>query len=75
MKYEIVLSKDLKIGDIIIHNGGIILINQIYMCIGAGSFDFGEYISVKATNCGTYPSDGLFDFWLYRELPVVKVTK
>lgn len=77
-KYEIVLGKDLKPGDIIIHKYQRFLIKNCGNGKGAGSTDFGEYTYVD----GNFIYKSLWekmlgwksfeDFWTYQECPIIR---
>mgnify|MGYP003396224233 CR=1 FL=1 len=72
--YEIVLGKDLKIGDVIVHNCHKIIITNVSPGKGAGSIDFGEYISIKAIHPTSWnPFKKNLEFWTYNNCPLVKI--
>lgn len=73
-KYVIVRAKELQVNDIIIERGIRFEINQVILGHGAGSFDFGEYVSIQGHFVNGNPTDPYPEksFWLYRESPTIK---
>lgn len=73
-KYIIVRAKELENKNIIIHLGSRF---EIYACgqgVGAGSYEFGEYVWIKGSFVNSNPTDlyPVKDFWLYQESPIIK---
>lgn len=72
--YKIILSKELKPGDKIIHNYTKFVIVDCGRGAGAGSFDFGEYFWIRATPIGVKSTNHLIQsFWSFQECPVIKI--
>ncbi len=71
-KYVIVRGENLKNGDIIIHKGSRFKIENCGMGLGAGSFDFGVYISVDGHFTSSWNPYKRENFWLYKNSPIVK---
>lgn len=68
-KYEIVLTKDLKPGNVIIHNYSTFLIYKCDKGSGAGN-EFGEYYSISGEFCRfNQPAS----FWSFDDCPIIKV--
>ena len=73
-KYEIKLGQDLIIGDKIVYCSKIVTIIKCVHGSGAGSFDFGEYVSVIISPCDTsFIEEDVV--WLYMKCPYVVVKK
>ena len=71
-KYKIVLGKDLKVGDIIVHNRQRCVITFCHQESGAGSFDFGDgYISVHAKRLTGQVGFLEQEFWTFPECPTI----
>lgn len=75
-KYTVVTAKELKPGDIIIHNYHLFKITGCGCGKGSGSLDFGEYFWIKGyyfiyPNLKTVCTIG--DFWSFQECPMIKV--
>ncbi len=71
MNYSIVLAKDLQLGDTIIHNSHKVTIIGIALGSGAGSFDFGEYLTIDVQNSNY---DVEREIWTFRECPWIVVS-
>lgn len=69
--YDIVLGEDLKVGDIIIHNYQRCVITSLSNGKGAGSLDFGEYISVVANKLTGQVGHLTLKFWVFEDCPVI----
>jgi hypothetical protein len=68
--YEIILGKDIRPGNTIIYNSSKALVTSVHIGSGAGSFDFGTYILIKAVNHKN--NDYRIEFWTFENCPVVK---
>ena len=68
--YEIILGKDIRPGDTIIYNSLKALVTSVAIGNGAGSFDFGTYIIIKAVNHKN--NDSRIEFLTFENCPVVK---
>lgn len=67
--FEVILGKDLKVGDIIVHDFQRMLVKSCVKGAGAGTIEFGVYISVV---CELLYNDEEFNFWTYQECPMIK---
>ena len=68
--YEVILGKDIRPGNTIIYNSSKALVTSVRIGGGAGSFDFGTYILVKAVNHKN--ANYRIEFWTFENCPVVK---
>lgn len=67
---EIVLGKDLKAGDVIVYDSAKVVVVECTPGKGAGSFDFGEYVSLKVAR--SY-QDIVDTVWTFAECPIVVI--
>ena len=70
-QYKIVLGKDLKVGDIIVHKNERVLITSASKGGGSGSFDFGTYLPIKAERLTGQEGYLAVDFWTFVECPTI----
>lgn len=73
-QYIIVRGRDLKNNDLIIQNGLRFEIQNCQFGKFAGSFEFGEYITIIGKFINTNPTDinPIKTFWVYQDSPIVK---
>lgn len=73
--YKIIKGCEIQKGDVVIHNHEKFLVSDCGQGAYAGSFDFGEYFWVKGRPVGLYNPFKKYDFWTYKNCPVIKVSK
>lgn len=69
--YKMVWGKDLSVGDIVVHNYQRCVLTSVSRGRGAGSFDYGEYVSVIANKTTSWSNSREVDFWTYENCPVI----
>jgi hypothetical protein len=72
-EYKMILGSDIREGDKIVHDAGVILVNKVSLGSHAGSVIFGNYISILG-HWYNYPEDpSPVHFWSYRDKPEVRL--
>lgn len=69
--YILIQGKELEVGDVIIHKHARCLVTHCNPGKGAGSFDFGEYIAVRANKLTGQVGFLEHEFWTYENCPVI----
>lgn len=75
-KYEIILGKDVKRGDIIIYDADKYMIMKAEKGMGAPSYYFGVYVGIQAIRLREFDSSttpSIQSFWLFEDLPIIKI--
>jgi len=68
--YKIKLAKDLEMGDIFYVHGIKHLVKKYNQCLGAGSFEFGEYGILYFWKPNIFSDDNnLYDTWTFQNAP------
>jgi hypothetical protein len=70
-QYKIVLGKDLKVGDIVVHKNERVLLTSVSEGGGSGSFDFGTYVPIKAEKLTGQEGYLTVDFWTFVDCPTI----